>query len=145
MLNVIVPVDFSETSATAIRYGANLAELMGFNLHIVHISDLVLSGSHSLTTPEQKRDEVSLAKRLVEFSRKKVAEVQFANRGRVAVSPKVSQTVLSGMAADKILDLSQEATTAFIVMGGVGTGAGISLPGIYGSVATPVAMGSACP
>lgn len=145
MLNVIVPVDFSETSATAVKFGANLAELMSFNLRIVYVSDLVLSGEHSLTTPEQQRDEAALVEKLTAFAQDNTAQVFSANRGRVAVTPKVSQTVLSGMAADKILDLSREATTAFIVMGGVGTGAGINLPGIYGSVATPVTMQSACP
>ncbi|MEO0733779.1 MAG: universal stress protein, partial [Bacteroidota bacterium] len=145
MLQVIVPVDFSETSSTAVRFGTNLAELLGFDLHVVHVSDLVLSGKHSLTTPEQKRDEIALGERLAEFTRENVAQILLTNRGRVAVTPKVSQSIRSGMATEQILALSRQTTTALIVMGGVGTGAGITLPGVYGSVATPVATRSACP
>ncbi|MEL7160970.1 MAG: universal stress protein [Bacteroidota bacterium] len=143
MLQIIVPVDFSETSATAVKFGTNLAELMGFDLRVVHVCDLVLSGKHSLTT--QKRDEKALEEKLAEFTRENVAQVLLANRGRVAVTPKVKPSLLTGMATEQILALSREATTAFIVMGGVGTGAGITLPGVYGSVATLVATRSGCP
>lgn len=145
MQNVVIPIDFSETSATAVKFGARLADLMSCNLHIVHVSDLVLSGAHSLTTPEQKRDEKRLESKLTEFAHVNTEPVLTANRGRTPFVPEVSISILSGMAANQILSLSREKDTALIIMGGVGAGAGLHLPGLYGSVATPVAMKSKCP
>lgn len=145
MKQVVVPVDFSTTAATAVKFGTFLADLMTYDLRIVHVCDLVLSGEHSLTTPEQKRDEKALEVRLAKFARLNVAEVFEANKGRTAFVPEVNISVLSGVAASRILSISKDPTTAFIVMGGVGAGAGISPPGMYGSVATPVAMRGSCP
>ncbi|WP_020568849.1 universal stress protein [Neolewinella persica] len=145
MKNVVIPVDFSETAAIATKFGTYLAEMMNYNLRIVHVSDLVLSGAHSLTTPEQKRDEEKLVHRLAQFARTNVNPGLSANHGSNSFVPEVRLSVLSGMASTKIKSLSKEATTAFIVMGGVGAGAGIHPPGLYGSVATPVALRGGCP
>ncbi|SER03723.1 universal stress protein [Neolewinella agarilytica] len=145
MKNVVIPVDFSETAAEATRFGTHLAQLLNYNLSIVHIADLILSGSHSLTTPEQKRDEEKLVDQLARFTHENVDPVFLTNRGRTAFVPKVSYSVHSGMAANEILSISKEADTALIVMGGVGAGAGIHPPGLYGSVATPVALRGNCP
>lgn len=142
--NIVVPVDFSETSATAVRLGFRLAKLMGFNLLIIHVSDLVLSGTHSLTTPEQKRDEAELGKRLAKFSRKTIPKATSDDPEQQSM-PTVSLSILSGVAANQIKLLSRKFSTSLIIMGGVGTGAGVQMPGIYGSVATPVVMRSRCP
>jgi nucleotide-binding universal stress UspA family protein len=141
MKNVVVPVDFSKTSATAVQIGAQLAKLMGMNLRIVHVCDLVLSGSHSLTTPEQQKDEAELGKKLAKFVQKYVP----APQGSSKEVPQVRLSVLSGVAAHKIKSLSKKFSTALIVMGGVGAGVGVKMPGVYGSVATPVVMRSGCP
>jgi nucleotide-binding universal stress UspA family protein len=145
MKNVVIPVDFSSTAATAIKFGAFLAKLMECNLRIVHVSDLVLSGEHSLTTPEQKRDEKALEKQLADFTSLNADSVFTKNEGHTGFVPEVILSVVSGIAASQILKLSKDETTSFIVMGGVGAGAGIHPPGMYGSVATPVAMRGGCP
>lgn len=145
MKSIVIPVDFSETSAMATKFGANLAELMNYDLNIVHVSDLVLSGEHSLTTLEQMHDEEGIQEQLVKFVQKNTEPVFAKNRGSTDFVPKVSHTLLSGMAASEILSLSKKDETALIVMGGVGAGAGIHLPGLYGSVATPVALRGGCP
>lgn len=145
MRNLVIPIDFSETSITAIKFGTYLAELMRLNLRIVHVSDLVLSGDHSLTTPEQQRDETRLEERLAEFTRANILQDTLSVADSKKFVPQVSLSVISGMAASQILSLSKKTTTALIVMGGVGAGAGIHPPGLYGSVATPVALRGACP
>lgn len=145
MKSIVIPVDFSETSAVATQFGAYLAVLMNCDLRIVHVSDIVLSGEHSLTTPEQKRDEEKLEEELSVFARDHTYPAFTANPGRTSFVPKVSHSILSGMAAHHILSLSNESTTLLIVMGSVGAGAGIHPPGLYGSVATPVALRGKCP
>jgi nucleotide-binding universal stress UspA family protein len=145
MRNIVVPIDFSKTSKTAIEFGTYLAGLMQLNLRIIHVSDLVLSGEHSLTTPEQKRDEARLEEQLADFVRANVTQEASSAADSGKFVPQVSLSVISGIAASQILSLSEEAATAFIVMGGVGAGAGIHPPGLYGSVATPVALRGACP
>jgi nucleotide-binding universal stress UspA family protein len=145
MRNIVIPIDFSKTSKTAIKFGTYLAELMQLNLRIVHVSDLVLSGAHSLTTPEQQRDENRLEERLAEFALANTPKVLAATEDVTKFAPQISLSVISGMAASQILSLSRETSTAFIVMGGVGAGAGIHPPGLYGSVATPVALRGTCP
>lgn len=145
MKRIVIPVDFSETSALALKFGTSLAELMNYDLYIVHIADVVLSKTHSLTTPEQQLDERRLQDQLTEFTGPVVKEVIETNRGRTSFVPEVTMSVLSGMAASEILTLSQQENTALVVMGGVGAGAGIHLPGLYGSVANPVALRGGCP
>jgi nucleotide-binding universal stress UspA family protein len=145
MRNIVVPIDFSKTSITAIKFGTYLAGLMQLNMRIVHVSDLVLSGDHSLTTPEQKRDETRLEERLTDFASANIVQDASPSADSGNFVPQVNLSVISGMAASQILSLSEETTTAFIVMGGVGAGAGIHPPGLYGSVATPVALRGACP
>ena len=39
MKNIIVPVDFTETSNNAARYAADLAAFIGAELHLVHVLD----------------------------------------------------------------------------------------------------------
>lgn len=134
--NIVVPIDFSATSAIAVQQGLRLAELMGLNLEIIHVSDLVLSGTHSLTTPEQKKDEAELGNKLREFVQRVIPP---------SSTPEVRLSILTGVAANKIKNISKKASTALIVMGGFGTGSGLKMPGIYGSVATPVVMRSKCP
>jgi nucleotide-binding universal stress UspA family protein len=145
MKNVVIPVDFSKTSAIATKFGAYLAQLMNYDLHIVNVSNLVLSGAHSLTTPEQKKDEKNLIAQLAEFSQVNTASVFAANRGRTAFVPSVSFYILSGLAENQILSLSTETSTALIVMGGVGAGADNQPMSLYGSVATPVSVACECP
>lgn len=144
MKNIIVPVDFSDTSAKAIQFGIHLGYLMGFNVKIIHVADLVLSGKHGLSTPEQKRDEEIIGTRLAGFAAENIEPVRAANRGR-AVAPQTDVFVYSGMAVPEILEHSNDPETALIVMGGAGSGAGIHPPGLYGSVATPVASRGGCP
>lgn len=145
MNNVVVPVDFSETASTALKFGASLAQLMQLDLLVVHISDLVLSGEHTLTTPEQQKDEAEMKEQLAKFALKNTAPAFAANQGRTAFIPAVHHSLLTGMAVSQILYLSREVSTSFIVMGGVGAGAGAEAPSLYGSVATPVALKGGCP
>ena len=42
--NILCPVDFSETSDYALRYGVELAERLGASVHIVHAYQLVAYG-----------------------------------------------------------------------------------------------------
>jgi nucleotide-binding universal stress UspA family protein len=147
MKSVVVPVDFSKTSAIATKFGAYLAKSMNCDLHIVHVSDLVLSGPHSLTTPEQKKDEKKLKEQLAKFAQVNTAPVFKPTLGHTTFIPIVNLSILSGMVAKQLLSLSKESNSAIIVMGGVGVGAGAGThaQSLYGSVATPVASRSKCP
>lgn len=140
MNNVVVPVDFSETSSNALKFGASLAQLMKLDLFVVHISDLVLSGEHTLTTPEQQKDEEEMIEQLAAF-----VQANTANQSHTGFTPNVRHSLLSGTAVSQILALSGDVTTSFIVMGGVGAGAGAQATTLYGSVATPVALKGGCP
>ena len=41
--HILVPVDFSETSAAAVRYGVALARLFGAKLHLLHVGEKATS------------------------------------------------------------------------------------------------------
>ena len=50
MKNILVPVDFSDTSATALRFGTYLAEVMDLDLRVVHVFDANFSFAQAIST-----------------------------------------------------------------------------------------------
>lgn len=141
MPHVLIPVDFSETSALAARFGTRLAESMGLDLFLVHVFDTVLSNDDNMTTRAYNVRKAEYEVMLAEFSEEHTQPIA----GLSNTPPKKKLTVLEGIAASQLLDLSRQNETALIVMGGVGAGAGLHLPGMYGSVANSVALRGGCP
>ncbi|MCP9234581.1 universal stress protein [Lewinella sp. JB7] len=145
MKNIIVPVDFSDTSAAAVRFGTYLAEVMDLNLRIVHVFDTMISTSQTISSRARAQEQTRLANRLEEFARHHVEPVLATFQGRLNTLPAIRTAAVEGTAAQTILWQSTDDDTALIVMGGVGAGAGLHPPGIFGEVARHVAQRGGCP
>ncbi|THH40299.1 universal stress protein [Neolewinella litorea] len=145
MKRIIVPVDFSPTSAAATRFGTHLAETMKMDLTVLHVYDTRLSTSQTISTRAKAREQERMEDQLDKFTRRNVEPVLATFQGRLDVLPAVKSMALEGRAARKILRISKAADVGLIVMGGVGAGAGLHPPGAFGSVASRVALRGGCP
>ena len=145
MNRIIVPVDFSDTSAAAVRFGTYLAETMDLDLMVLHVFDLMLSSSQTISARARDREQQRLQQQLETFARRNVEPVLATFQGRLDLLPAVTTTTLEGKVARTLLDLSSQADTELIIMGGVGAGAGYHAPGLFGSVARRVALRSLSP
>ncbi|NJB87682.1 nucleotide-binding universal stress UspA family protein [Lewinella marina] len=145
MKRIVVPVDFSATSAAATRFGTYLAETMKMDLSVVHVFDVRLSTSQTISSRARAAERQRLEDRLSYFTRRNVEPVLATFQGRMDVLPAVKTLALEGGAAKQLTELSHAEDVGLIVMGGVGTGAGLQPPGAFGGVARAVALRGGCP
>ncbi len=145
MKKIIVPVDFSDTSAAAVRFGTYLAETMDMELTIIHVFDTLLSTSHTISKRARETERERLAEAVKTFAQRNVEPVLTTLQGRMDSPPAVHTAVLEGVAAQTILWQSAQEDVGLLVMGGVGAGAGLHPPGIFGGVARTVALQGGCP
>ncbi len=145
MKRILVPVDFSDTSAAAVRFGTYLAETMKLDLTLLHVFDPLLSTSQTISTRARENERQRLEVQLTALAHQHVEPVLAAFRGRAEGIPAVTTAALEGTAAQTILWQSTEDDVALIVLGGVGAGAGSHAPGLFGGVARTLALQGACP
>ncbi|WP_116108641.1 universal stress protein [Lewinella sp. IMCC34191] len=145
MTHILVPVDFSATSAAALRFAAYLAEGMDFDLEVIHVFDALVSATQTLSVPVREREQHRLEAELRSFAHKHTDPVMAVYQGRLETLPEVRCRAVEGVPAATLLGLSERSDTALVVMGGVGSGQGLRPPGIFGSVARNLATRGGCP
>ncbi len=145
MQKIIVPVDFSDTAAAALRFGTYLAETMNMDLTVIHVFDTMLSTSQTISSRAREMEQARLGEQLKQFAQRNVEPVLATFQGRLDTLPVVRTVALEGVAAQTILWQSAQDEVGLIVVGGVGAGAGLHPPGIFGGVARTVALKGACP
>ncbi|MCX6543278.1 MAG: universal stress protein [Acidobacteria bacterium] len=136
--SILVPTDFSETAAAAVRCAAGLAEIFGSSLTLLHVvEDLVVKGlSADVGT--------AAAGRL----RDDAVRSAMVSLDRVLTEPPLNRTgvdkvVLAGDPLDVILRYATEHLVDLIV---IGTHGRTGLPRVLlGSVAERVVRTSPCP
>ncbi len=147
MLKIIAPVDFSDTSATALKYACQLADRTGLDLKVVHIHDgygntdrLVVKKGN----PEARAEALRQVEQFVRFNADPVSFTAMA--GDVADErPFIESAEYVGTPIPILRKLSEDPTTAMIIMGGVGSGAISKVSPLFGSVASSVTMNAGCP
>ncbi len=133
MPNLLVPVDFSPTSAAALRYARHLASALDLDLRVLHVLDTLHDLRHSVSDAARGREISRLEEDLDDFARD-------------CVGHGVTTEVTTGTPAQVVLWESTDEATELIVMGGVGVGAdGNHPPGIFGGVARQLATRGGCP
>ncbi|CAH1000689.1 hypothetical protein LEM8419_01823 [Neolewinella maritima] len=135
MSKLIVPIDFSITSADALRFGCYLADLTGYDLEAIHVFD-GYDGDPDFTVG---RGSARVRGRV----RDMLDRFVHVHAGTSAKSIKTREVV--GSAIHQLVLQSQREDVAMIVMGGVGTGLSSSVTPVFGSVARSVALQAACP
>ena len=135
---ILVPTDFSETSDAALIYARQLAGSLGASLHLVHVFDdpygdaLVAEVSASVYE-SMRASAIAAARR--ELIRRLPAEDRQRFRG--------SSAMVTGLAADAIVEYAADHSMDLIVMGTHGRSGFAHL--LLGSVAEQVVRSAHCP
>lgn len=135
---ILVPTDFSDTSAAAIKYGVALAEAFGAQLHLLHIveqpvpwqlaGEVAMVSAPTNDAEMRARAETELAALLTRDEREKY---------RVQIVTEI------GAPFAEIVQYAKRADIDLIVMGTHGRGAVAHL--LIGSVAENVVRKAPCP
>lgn len=131
---ILVPTDFSEHSARAVRYGAELAAKFGAELHLLHAYENVpiMYGEGAYFPPETDAELKASATRELD---------------NIAVDPRdgsgVVRKVVEGHPFVEIIRYAKETDSDLIVLGTHGRGAVAHM--FLGSVAEKVVRKSPCP
>jgi nucleotide-binding universal stress UspA family protein len=133
---ILVPTDFSEAADQALTYALELGKAFGATVSLVHVFDdpfeRTLYSEQYVPMPAEIRDEILTSVRQ-----------HLAERVSRAGRPDVSSTILTGLAAQAIVDHAREQKADLIVMGTHGRHGVAHL--LMGSVAERVVRTAACP
>lgn len=135
--NILIPVDFSETSQLAIKHGAFIASLVKADLHLLHVVNQNY-GSQNLFLPLvslelQSEIEKKASERLSELAEELRHEYQI----------EVHTIIKIGSASTEITEIAKEIDASLIVMGTHGYSAIKEL--VIGSTALKVFTKAPCP
>lgn len=131
--NILVPHDFSETSAAAMQYAVELARTFGAKLHLVHVSE---KARFEMATEFPLGLDMSLEDAI----RERLLKIM-ATREHRELNP--SFQVLSGAPATEIVRYAKDHAMDLIVMGTHGRG--VVAHAVMGSVAEKVVRHAPCP
>ena len=133
---ILVPTDFSEPSDAALDYARTLADKFGASIHVLHIIELHTSGAFS---GESYIGPSLYEMQLKEAQSKLAVRVLPADRARYGATSEV----MTGIAADTIVEFAEDQHIDLIVMGTHGRTGLAHL--LMGSVAEHVVRRSPCP
>ena len=132
MRKILVPIDFSPTSAVALRYAGFLANLTGDALAVIHVQEAPEGGA---------LDDTAGHRRVADFVRQHLSAPPLHGMQEHNRPPRMELLTVPGDAPTVLLALSRDLRIRLIVMGDVGMGQ-LLTPGECrtGSVARTVAL-----
>ena len=130
---ILVPCDFSDTSAAAVRYGITLARTFGARLHFLHVGDRAQSQFES-------EFPIGLENAVEDAVRERLLRI-VTPQEQMELNPEFA--VRPGAAAAEIVRYAQETNSDLIVMGTHGRGFVGHM--VMGSVAEKVVRTAPCP
>lgn len=147
MLKIIAPIDFSDTSAKALKFACQLADRTGLDLKVVHIHDGYGNSDRLVAKKGNPEARAEALRQMNQFVRFNADPVSFtAMTGEQADErPFIETEEHVGSPTPVLRKLSEDPTTALIVMGGVGSGAVSRVTPLFGSIASSVTMNAGCP
>ncbi|MBB4079091.1 nucleotide-binding universal stress UspA family protein [Lewinella aquimaris] len=145
MSTVLVPTDFSPTSAFALGYANHLAELTASTLHVVHVYDGFTSQDTLIELKGRPEAQIRAERRLEEFVRVNSLLYSPVSGRRGDTLTVVKKSAIIGNPASQIIEMSRDPETKLIVMGGVGSGLERDRPMLDGSIVRAVTLRSSCP
>jgi nucleotide-binding universal stress UspA family protein len=146
MRKIIVPIDFSITSADALRFGCHLADATGYDLEAVHVYDGYDGAREFVVTKGSARVKARVKDMVEKFVQAHADPLTFTGiKDEDQKLPLIKTREVVGSAINEIVKQSRREDVALIVMGGVGTGLSSRVTPVFGSVARAVAMRAECP
>lgn len=134
---ILVPVDFSETSAAALKYALALADAFGSQVHVLHVVDA--SASQHLAAEMAMVSDTALE---AERTRAEAELAQLLTRDEVS-RYRARLVTVSGAPFSGIVTYARQEGIDLIVMGTHGRGPVAHL--LIGSVAERVVRKAPCP
>jgi len=131
--NILVPVDFSETSKNALDYAQNVAKALGASVHVLHVILDPHSQAWSVEVPEMNLSR--LTESWQTQAQKRLDELTVDAPGE--------RVVTTGHAFSEIIRYAESHGIDLIVMGTRGLGAVEHM--LLGSVAEKVVRKAPCP
>lgn len=146
MSKILVPIDFSTTSAFALRYACYLADVTGFDLEAAHVHDGYDGDEAFVVKKGSARIRSRVKERLERFVSKHADAFTFTGTHLSdGETPLINCREVVGQAVTQLVKLSKGEDVKLIVMGGVGAGLPNEARPLFGSVAKRVAAKAACP
>lgn len=145
MSKIIVPIDFSDTSADALRYGCYLADVTGYQLEAVNVHDGYDGEEGLVVMKGSARVRSRVRERLEQFVAEHADSMTFTGTHDANDTPLIKCREVVGTAIGQLIQLSGKEDTSLIVMGGVGSGIPSRVTPVFGSVARGVAQKAECP
>lgn len=137
--NIVVPTDFSVTARNAFHYAEKLAQSVEATLTVVHVNEFFIPISDIAVAPLSRYEEPQLNKALESF-----INDDYEDSATPTLTQKIIKTrILKGSTTHRIVEVSEEKETDWIVMGTTGLQDIISK--IIGSTSFYVANQAHCP
>lgn len=138
---ILVPVDFSESSEKALRYGHEIARERGAGLYLLHvIHQHILEAILDMSAQGYGGEYGEVLEKLVKERREDLENfVPLSMREGIGINFEVRQ----GKPADEVVKFAREIRTDLIILGTVGRSA--IEAALVGSVARNVANHAPCP
>jgi len=134
MKNILVPVDFSDTSKNAFRYALAYAKKTQANIKLIHAFNSPLDAANPaflLSLGEQEGRLKSAMERMVADEMQQDSTIE------------VTYEIKLGFAVDEIVQQSNNGAIDLIIMGTMGEH--IALEKIFGTVSSDVSQNAGCP
>ncbi|MGQ9670807.1 MAG: universal stress protein [Desulfosoma sp.] len=139
---ILVPVDFSEFSQKAIRYGVELARDRQASLTLMHvINQRIIDAVHELSVKGYKGDFVEAMRNMARDREEELHQL-LPLEWREGI-PEIHFEIRKGRPAEEIINYAKENAIDLIVVGTHGRSALMST--LIGSVANTVVLRASCP
>ncbi|ROQ92125.1 universal stress protein [Desulfosoma caldarium] len=139
---ILVPVDFSEFSQKAIRYGVEIARDRQASLTIMHvINQRIIDAVHELSVKGYKGDFVEAMRKMIQDREQELHQL-LPMEWQEGV-PEIHFEIRKGRPSEEVINYAKENTIDLIIVGTHGRSALMST--VIGSVANTVVLKAPCP
>jgi universal stress protein A len=138
---ILVPVDFSESSQKALRYGHELARERNGKLYVLHvINQRIIDALHDMSAKGYKGEFIEVLKKVVSERKEELERfVPVTMREGIEIEFEIRK----GRPAEEVIKFAKENRIDLIILGNVGRSA--LEAALVGSVARNVANHAPCP
>jgi len=142
--NILVPIDGSEHSNNALKFGLDLAEKYSAKLTLLSVAQpVVVTGPMFITQPMMPPTSTAMYVQAIESAHKKMLEDTYNRAKAEKPDVEISKRLVDGRPADRIVEIADKENFDLIVIGSRGVGGVKKF--FLGSVSDRVADEAHCP
>jgi nucleotide-binding universal stress UspA family protein len=120
---ILVPIDGSEHSNNALKFGLDLAEKYAAELMLLSVAQpVVVTGPMLITQPMMPPTSTAMYVEAIESAHKKMLEKTYRKVKEEKPNLKLSKKLVNGRPADRIVEIANKENFDLIVMGSRGAG-----------------------